>query len=254
MNSTASFQLFEQRAADYAKHRPRYPAAMVDHVVAALDLEPTAAVADIGSGTGIFTRLLLERKLRVHAVEPSDGMRRAAEADLADAPGFVSVAGRADATGLPPASVDAIVCAQAFHWFNHPRTVAEWRRILRPGGQAALVWNFIDDRQPFARAYLEVLLATHPSARGTIESALSMPANNVLFSPGRSSVVTFSHEQVLDLDSLIGRTRSLSFAPRPEEPAFADMAARHRAIFDAHQVNGWVRLAYRTVAIYGPIT
>ena len=125
---------FDPHARAYAIGRPRYPRELAE-LVAGLGRE----VADVGAGTGIATELLLEHGLTVHAIEPAPAMRAEARVPIAE--------GSAEATGLPDASVDVVLAAQAAHWFDPEPTVREWRRILRPGGHAVLVWNTrrIDD-------------------------------------------------------------------------------------------------------------
>jgi SAM-dependent methyltransferase len=85
--------------------------------------------------------MLLDAGYRVFAIEPNEAMRAPAEKALGQRQGFVSVDARAEATGLAPRSVDAVIAAQAFHWFDPPRARAEFERILRPGGPILLVWN-----------------------------------------------------------------------------------------------------------------
>ena len=104
-------------------------------------LRPSDVVADVGSGTGILTALLLDHGNTVHAVEPNAAMAAEATARLGGNPRFHAVAGRAEATGLPDASCDVVTAAQAFHWFDIDPTRREFRRILRPGGAVVLVWN-----------------------------------------------------------------------------------------------------------------
>lgn len=242
---------FEERANDYAASRPDYPAALVDQLVERIGLRAGARVADIGSGTGIFTRLLLERGLRVTAVEPSDDMRRAAEAQLGAQPGFTSASGTARATGLATGSVAAIFCAQAFHWFNEESTRLEWRRILQPGGCAALVWNNRDPNDAFTADYLDVLRSGGADAQRIMAASLGAQTDNVLFRSARAETVAFPHAQLLDFAGLLRLTVSASFMPKPDDARFSGISARLREIFDRHQSGGSVTMAYRTVAVCG---
>jgi SAM-dependent methyltransferase len=251
MTASSSFERFQQRATDYAKYRPRYPRALFEHLAGAIDLHPAQEVADIGSGTGLFTELLLEQGCRVHAVEPSDDMRQTAERMLARFPGFVSVNGTAAITTLPPASLDVIFCAQAFHWFNHESTRDEWRRILRPKGYAVLVWNNIDWSGNFAQRYRELLLEMGRGAREVINASISAQTSNVLFPPGTAAHATFPNEQALDADGLIGRTLSFSFMPNTGDARFRELAERLRELFAEFQEEGRVRLDYTTAVVYG---
>ena len=120
-------------------------------------LDPTVRVADIGSGTGIFSRLLIEAGATVFAVEPNAAMRAAAEAAFGGQPRFASLEGTAEATGLPERSVSLITCAQAFHWFDPAAARGEFVRILSPDGWCALIWNTpVRDGSAFALGYEKI--------------------------------------------------------------------------------------------------
>ncbi len=253
MSEADGYRRFESRAAAYAAARPGYPAALIDHLMDRLALRVGAQVADIGSGTGIFTRLLLDRGLGVATVEPGADMRGMAETLLGGCPGFSSVEGTARATGLATASLDAIFCAQAFHWFNEEATLLEWRRILRPGASAALIWNYHDEASRFVADYLEVVRAFGPEAQGTMAAAWRTHLDNVLFRGRTAETVAVPHEQWLDFDGLMQRAASTSYLPKPDAPQFPALAASLRAVFDRHQRGGAVALAYRTVAVFGPL-
>src|SRR5687768_16889833 len=137
MSSVNPTARFSNRVEDYARYRPGYPAAIIEFFTTRLGITK-ADVADVGSGTGIFTALLLDAGHRVFAIEPNDAMRAEAERTLGGREGFVSVDGSAEQTTIDDASVDLITAAQAFHWFDVPATRAEFRRILRADGIVAL--------------------------------------------------------------------------------------------------------------------
>ena len=130
---------FTERVADYASSRPGYPDALYDALWEKAGLGPGSEMADLGSGTGISAEPLLERGAVVFCVEPNDAMRQAAETALAGYPKFQSVAGTAERTGLAGHSVDFVMAAQAFHWFDQGAVRLECARILRPGGSAAII-------------------------------------------------------------------------------------------------------------------
>lgn len=253
MSATDSIARFQQRADDYAASRPDYPAALLDCVLGRLALSPGAGVADIGSGTGIFTRLLLARGLRVAAVEPGDDMRRTAEALLGAHDGFVSVGGSARATGLATGSVAAIFCAQAFHWFNEAPTLREWRRILRPGGSAVLIWNYHDETDAFVADYVNVIRSFGPEAERTMAAAWNAHRDNVLFREGAADTAWFAHGQSLDFPGLLRRAGSTSYLPKPGDASFPELSDALRAVFDRHRRDGRVTMVYRTVAVFGPL-
>jgi SAM-dependent methyltransferase len=128
---------FTQQARFYATARPDYPDALIDALLAQIGTPPPARVADVGAGTGISSRLLARHGLEVVAIEPNAAMRAAA----APAAGVTWQDGSFEATGLPGASVDWAVAAQAFHWADPARALPEMRRILRPGRWFTVFWN-----------------------------------------------------------------------------------------------------------------
>ncbi|MGH2570868.1 MAG: class I SAM-dependent methyltransferase, partial [bacterium] len=122
---------FTDRAADYVRYRPDYPAAAIDHVLNGLGDPSRLTAADVGAGTGISSRLLAERGTRAVAIEPNAAMRAAAEPH----PRVEWRDGTAEDTRLAAASMDLVLCAQAFHWFRQEEAVAEFARVLRPRGR-----------------------------------------------------------------------------------------------------------------------
>jgi len=136
-----SKEWFGNRVENYVKFRPSYPTDAVDCIIQQTGVNDQSVIADLGSGTGKFTRLLLEHGLSVLAVEPNDNMREASEKELSEFAGFCSVSASAENTMLADNSVDLITVAQAFHWFDQDACKSEWLRILRPNGYVALVWN-----------------------------------------------------------------------------------------------------------------
>lgn len=250
MNSHARF---DSRASAYVRGRPGYPPALVDRLAAIQDWRPGRVLADVGAGTGIFTRSILERGPRVIAIEPSAPMRREAEGELGRFPGFSSVAATAAATSLPDASVDGITCAQAFHWFNREETRTEWRRILRPGSQVALVWNFLDQAEPAGGAFFELLVASGPSAGDVIATAMATARENVLFAAGAAERWEVPHEQPLDWSGLVERTHSTSYLPKQGESGYEPMMAALERFFARFASEGRVLLPLRAVATCGPL-
>jgi ubiquinone/menaquinone biosynthesis C-methylase UbiE len=150
----APTQRFSNRVENYVKFRPGYPDEAISFLVKEAKLSIHSVIADVGSGTGIFTRLLLDQGFTAYAVEPNDAMRESAGKQLHTYPNFHSVNGTAELTTLSNHSIDLVVCAQAFHWFDQQKTKIEFKRILKPNGLVALIWNNRQiDIDEFAIAY-----------------------------------------------------------------------------------------------------
>jgi SAM-dependent methyltransferase len=244
---------FGDRVDDYERHRPGYPPALVGYLRRECGLGPGRDVADIGSGTGKLTELLLATGARVYAVEPNNGMRQAAERLLGQVAGFVSVDGRAEATGLPDISVDLVMAAQAFHWFDQAASRIEFLRILRPRGIAALVWNERDDeRSAFLQDY-ERCLREFSIDYGEVNHrhTASREHLSAFFGPGGFRETEFQNLQDLDLDGLRGRYLSTSYALPRGHPKFDEAMATLSEIFQKHQQHGSVRIDYRTRVYHG---
>ncbi len=235
---------FADRADDYVRGRPGYPAALFDQIVRLAALAPGARIADLGAGTGLSSEPWLERGFAVDAVEPEAAMREAAQALLGGRPGFRAVAGRAEATGLAAASVDLVFAAQAFHWFDPQRTRVELRRILRPGGAVALVWNARRAAgTPLAVAY-EALLDRFGTDYHQVGHRGVDPERLAAFFGGPFESQRFDNHQDLDLAGLRARLLSSSYVPAAGQPGHDAMLEALRELFDAHQGGGRVRLDY----------
>jgi SAM-dependent methyltransferase len=242
---------FTTRADNYARYRPGYPQAAVTLLKDRCGLSAQAVVADVGSGTGILTALLLESGAQVFGVEPNDAMRAAAETALSTWPRFRSVKGTAEDTTLAPGSVDLLVAGQAFHWFDVPKARAEALRIIRAGGWGALLWN---ERPRAASAFLadyERLLLQHAPQYATISASRANEATMREFFGGSMQLATFPNQQDLDFEGLEGRLMSSSYAPEPGDPGHAPMMAALRQLFAAHAREGRVVLPYETLVYFG---
>lgn len=135
---------FGAAAAAYERGRPSYPPEAIDWLL------PSKArdVLDLGAGTGKLTTRLVERGLSVVAVDPIPEMLEVLTQSLPDTPALM---GTAEEIPLPDSSVDAVLVAQAWHWFDPARAIPEVARVLRPGGRLALVWNTRDERMGWVR-------------------------------------------------------------------------------------------------------
>jgi SAM-dependent methyltransferase len=245
---------FSNRADHYRRYRPGYPAGVIDLLHEECGLAAGAAIADVGSGTGIFTKLLLEAGYQVTAVEPNDAMRLAAEEDLRGFPRFRSVAAPAENTGLPTACFDAITAAQAFHWFDRGAAAKEFHRLLGTGGWVVVLWNHrqIGD-SAFARDYEELLTSLGASygASGHRSGAVEARLRDEFFPAGALRVAEFDNPQNLDWPGLRGRFLSSSYAPAEDDPRHGEYLARLERIFQAHAVGGRVCFAQKTNVYYG---
>jgi SAM-dependent methyltransferase len=245
---------FSDRVENYVRYRPGYPPEALRALLSDCRLATAHVVADIASGTGIWTRLLLENGNAVVGVEPNPEMRQAGERLLAGFPRFRSVAGTAEATTLADASVDFVTAAQAAHWFDRQGARREFVRILKPGGWLVLLWNErLTDSTEFLRDY-EQLLLTYGTDYGEVRHERTTEAVNEFFDPDPFQERVFAMRQEFDYAGLEGRLLSSSYAPGPEHPKHAPMLGELRRIFDKHDAAGRVAVDYKTRVYLGHLT
>ena len=238
---------FSGLAEGYESHRPGYP---TEVIAAALEgLAPPVRVADIGCGTGICTRMLAVAGAEVIGLEPNADMLAVARRHPAPAPGREAIVYKqasAEKTGLPDASMNLILCAQAFHWFDAPAALAEFHRILTSGGRLALLWNRRDQSDPFMAGYEAIAGRAQEHARSegrlTRKNRSYDPATGGLFTDVRRP--EFDNPQPLDRAGLLGRARSASYFP-VSGPLKDELEARLHQLFDEHQSDGLITFRQR---------
>jgi len=247
-------QRFSNRVADYVRYRPGYPPALLDLIRAECGFRRDHVIADIGSGTGLLTKLFLDNGNQVLGVEPNAEMRAGGEHFLQECTNFSSINGSAEATTLPPQSVDFVTAGQAFHWFNVELAGKEFRRILKPSGWVVVVWQ---DRRmedtPFAREYEELLERFGVDYKHVKEAYPETDKIRIFFASGTFRARDLPNHQVFDWEGLCGRLRSSSYAPTESHANYAPMMARLRQIFEAHHENGRVRMDYFARVYYGKL-
>lgn len=244
---------FSNRVKNYVLYRPAYPSGVLDLLASKARLVPESVIADIGSGTGILTRLFLDNGNEVFAVEPNGDMRMAAEEDLAGRSGFHSVDGQAEATGLERESVDFIAAGQAFHWFDRDAARAEFARILTQRGWVVLIWNHrLAEASRFARDYEELLLTYGTDYKEVgHRNVVTSGELAVFFGHERFFSERLPNQQVFDWTGLRGRLLSSSYVPAPGEPRHEEMIEALEAIFRRHRQDGVVRFEYATEIYLG---
>ena len=238
---------FSDRVDDYVKYRPSYPPEAIDAVVKAARLEEGARIADVGSGTGISARPLLERGYEVVGVEPNREMRAAGDAYLASFPRFRSVDGTAEHTTLEDGAVSLVLAAQAFHWFRRDEARGEMRRITRAPHPVALLWNQRLVDTPFLRDY-DAALHAHAADYATVNHANIGPDDLARFFD-RLETLTFPNVQRFDREGFLGRVRSSSYVPK-DDPSVMHLLD---GLFTKHSLGGQVEFRYLTSVHVGNV-
>lgn len=241
-------QKFTGKADLYEKYRPSYPDGLIDYLY---DNARCDSVADIGAGTGKFTRCLMKKPWKVTAVEPNADMR----GKLAAIEGITVVNAPAENTGLADKSVGLVTAAQAFHWFDREKFAAECKRILADGGKLAVVWNgFVEEglaarQTELCEKYSIELQIKKAAGDDSYKSESDEFLRNEYFKS--VEVAEYSGERVFDRESFIGETLSRSYAPKHGEPHYEPFAEELNALFSEFESGGTAVVKTTTICYLG---
>lgn len=231
---------FRGKAAVYAKYRPAYPKALMDYLYSEVGLTQNSAIADIGSGTGKLTALLLRRGSLVYGVEPNQEMRSIAEQTLREEKRFRSIDASAEHTGLPRQSVDFITAAQAFHWFDRTAFLAECQRLLRARGKVILIWNNRESSHPLVMENDALNRRFCQDFRGFSGGMKEESAAQFsdFFRNGACDCREFRYDLVFQEESFIGRNLSASYAPGKSDENYQMYLSELKQLFAKYSRQG----------------
>lgn len=243
-NHATSCVLFVGKAQNYAEYRPTYPS---DAITLILSLVNRPVVADIGSGTGKLSQLLVSGASTLYAVEPNRQMRNAAEDILAPYVNYKSVPASAEATTLPDKSIDIITVAEAYHWFDNEQAKAEFRRILSPNGYVVLLWNrFGGDPYDDEKATIE--------AKYRLSPAISYENRAIsLFGKNGYQTAEFDNSMLQTYEEFLGGWSSASYIPNEGTDAYVCFEEQAANLFHRHAQNGRIQTTVKTVCFYGKL-
>jgi ubiquinone/menaquinone biosynthesis C-methylase UbiE len=237
----AALDGFSKEARAYARGRPAYPDALVEWLCKQLRLGPGKTAVDLGAGTGKFTRLMLRSGAKIAAVEPIEAMREQLVESLPD---VTAISGAAESIPLGTGSVDAVVCAQAFHWFASHAALEEIHRVLVPGGALGLVWNVRDESCDWVAAITEIITPYEADAPRFHTGQWRQAFTGDLFSEPQS--FTFQYQHVgTPQETIIDRFLSVSFIAALPAPEKARVKGRLQALIDTWpQLKGRTEIAF----------
>ena len=219
----------------YARSRPGYP----DRAVQWMAPGPESQVLELGAGTGKLTDGLVRAGHRVVATDPSGTMLDELRTTLS----VHTVEARAERLPFRSASFDVAVAAQAYHWFDAPIALPEIARVLRDGGELALVWNLRDESVPWVRELSE-LIGSEDTPRSVLDAGPL--ATSPLFGPLQHE--EFGHWQLLDLDALVGLVESRSYVATKSEDDRRAVLDQVRELYARHtRGSESLRMRYTTL-------
>jgi SAM-dependent methyltransferase len=244
---------FSSRVDDYARYRPSYPTEILPLLERDCGLNSNSTVADVGSGTGLLSKLFLDFGSRVIGIEPNREMRVAGDRFLAQYEKFTSVDARAEHTELANSSVDLVAAGQAFHWFDAAAARSEFQRVLRPPRWVTLIWNEREVIGEFLTGY-EDLLHRYATDYDRVDHR-QIGADRIaeFFGHANWKLAPFQNVQQFDWDGVRGRLQSSSYAPSPGDKNYEPMLKELIHLFKAHQENARVDFVYTTNMYYGTL-
>lgn len=249
----AGKQRFSKTVDNYIKYRPHYPKAVITLLQEKCHLNKNDIIADIGSGTGIFSKLLLENGNTVHAIEPNTAMREAAESYLSEYPQLNSINASSEQTSLADNSVYIITAAQAFHWFDKSKVHQEFSRILKADGYLVLLWNLRLNRPGIMQGYEDLLQKFGTDYQDVCAEGVTEKSIEDFFSPNQVEIISIAHTAVFDWDGFKGRLLSCSYVPKSGDNNFSAMLDYAETLFKKYQKENVVHFEYETKIYIGQL-
>lgn len=247
-----STEKFTNKAEDYTLGRPFYAKELIAYLYSVQGFSRNSVIADIGSGTGKFSKQLLDMGSKVFCVEPNNDMRCVAESSLAEYPNFISVNAVASDTTLNGNTVDFITVAQAFHWFDVPSFQSECRRLLKENGKVFLIWNTRDESD-INRKIETINNEFCPNFKGFSGGIKKDDERIKLLFSGRYEYIEFDNPLFYDYESFVRRCRSSSYALSADEKGYEDYYKALTEVFYTFQKDGILKIPNKTVSYFGTI-
>ncbi|MBU7592868.1 class I SAM-dependent methyltransferase [Metabacillus halosaccharovorans] len=234
---------FNGKADTYSKFRPSYPDELITNLITDYNLNERSHIADIGSGTGILTKKLVDFNLKVIAVEPNADMRRIAESQLKDNKLFTSINGTAENTTLNSNIVDFITVAQAFHWFDLQSFKKECQRILKPMGKVMIISNSRVTDSKIMKDIISIYTKYSPDFIGFSNGLDDSPETyEEFFFEKEYKFTSYDYPLIYNKQSFIGRHLSASYAPKREDKEYPMFIEELSYIFEKYHNSGFITL------------
>jgi ubiquinone/menaquinone biosynthesis C-methylase UbiE len=241
-------EVFTGKSNLYSKYRANYSKTLITHLYSNVGLNSNSHIADIGSGTGMFTKLLLDQVSKVYSVEPNASMRMVAENELSHYKNFISVNATGENTLLPRHSIDYITVAQAFHWLDTDFFIVECNRILKTNGKVIVIYNRKKKEAEINKKLAELIKKYYPDHKDVINH-WELRENKIMkFFNNKFEFVTYKNDITNNLQEFIGRTMSHSFSENNE-----DYIAELKEFFEKYSKNDIIYVPNDTIAYIGTI-
>lgn len=243
--------LYQGKSSFYKEGRLGYSEGLLE-LISQL-IPPSSSIADIGSGTGIFSAALLEQGYKVYCVEPSASLQQQAEALLSQCDRFIPVLASAESTSLAEQSVEAITVASAYHWFEQEQFLRECQRIIKPNGYIFLIYNIrkSDDllsleQKQICQRYCPDFSSFHHGADKTRENC------SAFFQEGWQEAL-FPHDLTYSKEQFLSRCLSSSYSPPQSHPDYPAYRQALEKLIEKHAENELITVHNYTACWYGKV-
>lgn len=245
---------FTGKAAIYSKYRSNYPNECIQDIVKEVSADKNIMIADIGAGTGKLTKQFLEKGIKVIAVEPNKDMLEVAIKDLSKYNELFEYKQEpAENTSIKSNSIDIITVAQAFHWFDKDKFKSECKRILKPNGIIAIMWNFIDYKQELESKIIE----THKQYTSLTFNASEEEQrdNDIInfFGEDNYKFKIYKNNYIEDKEQFLGRQLSMSYALNENDDKYDEYVAEFNKLFAKYSKDGVIEVHNNTYCYVGRI-
>ena len=244
-------RLFSDKAEIYDKYRPAYPIEIIRYL--SQFVTPADVVADIGAGTGKFTKMLCHLGCNLIAVEPNKEMLLKACDYLQNYDNLTLIRSSAEDTSLAENSIKLITCAQAFHWFDAEAFKKECQRILKPEGKVLVLWNTADYSTEIVKSMNDIN-ERYCKGYSQHETPLHGHSENIkLLFDGDYETILLKNDLSFDMESFIGNRLSRSYAPKEKDKNYKPFLAELRQFFEKYQSEGKIVIPNVTECYIGTV-
>lgn len=241
------------KAVNYSKYRPDYPVQLFELLKQEYNLNENQIVAELGAGTGKFSKIISNYVKKVYAIEPNQDMLNQG-IEYCNNTNVEYVLGSAENTNLKEHSIDIVFAVQSFHWFNKENTKNEVRRILKENGLFAIVWNdWEDENNEFSQVYFKYISDWKTKVTGQKYQHKNVEERKNFFKNQSYNTYSVVHSRQYSFEDLLGLTKSLSYAPKENETYYEEFIRGVKDIFDRYSKNGYVAFDFHTEIFIGEI-
>ena len=252
---TDATKRFSNRVDAYIRYRPGYPDAIVELLKTDYGLSSDHEIADIGAGVGHSALLFAPHVNYIYGIEPNNGMYEALVQRMAHYANFSARLQSAENTDLEARSVDFIICGQSYHWFDKRMVKTEFERIINDEGYIVLIWNSRKRKTPFGQAYEQILKDYSIDYEQVDHADVKDEDFDYLMSTWK--LFTYDNSQIFDLEGLIGRYTSTSYALPPDSEGYTRALEALGELFETFsyetEEGRRVTFEYDTLVVVGKI-